>query len=392
MKLVWIYGIWVCLACQRPDHYQPVTSQEDQNLALEKPATASSVENETYAAGRAVDGDDQTFWSSSSDNYKQWLQVDLGTTYQVNKVIINWANGKFATALDVLVSDDGQTWNTAFTTNTNTDTVKNVIEGLNGIGRYVRIQGRGRGGGDRYRVYELEVYGQAPEPTTPAQQVAIDSITARLIRGYLAAGASDSNVSTYLSTMREDGSYADVDYESVTINFPAGTHLNRLKVIATAYRNPASTYYESAEVLGKVRLGLDFYLSKNPSSSNWWYNDIGGPQDYMVPVLLIKGAISQTDLFHYSAYLKDQTVRFAGGGKNLTWIAYISIHKACIEDSYRMLDNAFKAIASPLVIVSTQGDEGIKADYSFHQHHAQLYSGGYGLSILPDFYRAKHCQ
>ena len=52
-----------------------------------------------------------------------------------------------------------------------------------------------------------------------------------------------------------------------------------------------------------------------------------------------------------------------------------------IIQQYNML---FKAIASTLSIVSEQGKEGIKIDGSFHQHHAQIYSGGYGMSLTDD--------
>jgi hypothetical protein len=42
-------------------------------------------------------------------------------------------------------------------------------------------------------------------------------------------------------------------------------------------------------------------------------------------------------------------------------------------------------VASTLVIDTLAGGEGIKTDWSFHQHHAQLYSGGYGLSLISDY-------
>lgn len=82
--------------------------------------------------------------------------------------------------------------------------------------------------------------------------------------------------------------------------------------------------------------------------------------------------------------MKDKIESYIGGGKNLSWIAEIAMHKGCAEDNYSTVQHAFKADASTLSIVSEQGKEGIKIDGSFHQHHAQIYSGGYGMSLTDD--------
>ncbi|MEY9907296.1 hypothetical protein ABIA35_003525 [Catenulispora sp. MAP12-49] len=48
------------------------------NLSQGKPATVSSIENSSYPASNAVDGNSSTRWSSQFSD-PQWLQVDLGT-------------------------------------------------------------------------------------------------------------------------------------------------------------------------------------------------------------------------------------------------------------------------------------------------------------------------
>ena len=47
------------------------------NIALNRPATASSLENSGFPASNAVDGNTGTRWSSAFSD-PQWLEVDLG--------------------------------------------------------------------------------------------------------------------------------------------------------------------------------------------------------------------------------------------------------------------------------------------------------------------------
>lgn len=104
----------------------------------------------------------------------------------------------------------------------------------------------------------------------------------------------------------------------------------------------------------------------------------------MVPLILLKGKISDKKLLHYSSYLQDLTGNKGHKGKNRTWVSAVTIHKGCIENNIELIRIGIKSIASTIKIVPEQGDEGIKVDGSFHQHRPQLYSGGYGLSYVDD--------
>jgi hypothetical protein len=59
------------------------------NLALGRPARASSVETAGFEAGKASDGSLSTRWSSSYAN-NQWWRVDLGAATTVASVVVSW--------------------------------------------------------------------------------------------------------------------------------------------------------------------------------------------------------------------------------------------------------------------------------------------------------------
>lgn len=78
------------------------------DLALNKTATASSVDNSGNPPQNAVDGRTDTRWSSDyADN--QWIQVDLGSTQRFDRLDLTWETA-YAATFAVQVSNDGDTW------------------------------------------------------------------------------------------------------------------------------------------------------------------------------------------------------------------------------------------------------------------------------------------
>ena len=215
-------------------------------------------------------------------------------------------------------------------------------------------------------------------------QKELDELTRRLIASHLEGEVDEEAIGRFMESMQSDGSFPKIDYVTVFAGFPAGTHLKRLKAMAHAYRKPGNKYYNSKKLLNKIQLGFEYWNRMQPKSKNWWFIDIGAPQDYMVALILLKDKISEKKLLQYSAYLEDRTGNQGHKGKNRTWVSDVTIHKGCIENNMELVRIGFESIASTIKIVPRQGDEGIKIDGSFHQHRPQLYSGGYGLSFMDD--------
>lgn len=76
------------------------------NLALNKPVTCSSQQTGNEAP-RAVDGDTGTRWSA--DTFPEWIQVDLGATYSINKTeLVPYLDRAYRYKIEV--STDGATY------------------------------------------------------------------------------------------------------------------------------------------------------------------------------------------------------------------------------------------------------------------------------------------
>ncbi|WP_459801094.1 ThuA domain-containing protein [Herbidospora sp. RD11066] len=126
------------------------------NLALNKTATASSVEAAQYPASAAVDASATTRWASAFAD-PQWIQVDLGQTYTINRVRLLW-EAAYGSAYQIQTSPNGSTWTTVRTV-TGGNGGEDDNTGLNNSARYVRIYGTTRGTAWGYSLFQFEVYG-----------------------------------------------------------------------------------------------------------------------------------------------------------------------------------------------------------------------------------------
>jgi F5/8 type C domain/Ricin-type beta-trefoil lectin domain/Putative Ig domain len=124
------------------------------NIALNKPTTASSLENASFTAAAATDGNTGTRWSSAFSD-PQWLEVDLGTTQSICKVVLNWETA-YATAFQIQTSTDGSTWTPIYSTTTGTGGTQTL--NVSGTGRYIRMYGTARATQYGYSLWEFAAF------------------------------------------------------------------------------------------------------------------------------------------------------------------------------------------------------------------------------------------
>ena len=124
-------------------------------LSQAHPVSASSIQGDPWAAVYAVDGNFGTRWSSAFSD-PQWLEVDLGATHTVTKVVLSWEHA-YATAFQIQVSDNGTTWTDIYSTTTGPGGVQTLQ--VRGSGRYIRMYGTQRATQYGYSLWEFEAFG-----------------------------------------------------------------------------------------------------------------------------------------------------------------------------------------------------------------------------------------
>ena len=130
------------------------TTGED--LAHGKATQASTVEpGSSHVPANAVDGDASTRWGSEHSD-PQWISVDLGATYDLSRVRLNW-EAAYARSYEIQASTDGADWAPVYSTTDGDGGIDDVE--VAGEARYVRIYCAERGTQWGYSLWELNVYG-----------------------------------------------------------------------------------------------------------------------------------------------------------------------------------------------------------------------------------------
>jgi Alpha-1,3-glucanase catalytic domain D2/Alpha-1,3-glucanase catalytic domain D1/NedA-like, galactose-binding domain/CARDB len=134
------------------------------NLAAGRP-TAESGHADVYQSGNVVDGNQGTYWESVNNAFPQWVQVDLGSSVSVNRVVLKIPAGWGARSqtLSIQGSTNGSTF---------TNIVGSAAYGFDPGGgnsvtinftatttRYVRANITANTGWPAGQISELEVYG-----------------------------------------------------------------------------------------------------------------------------------------------------------------------------------------------------------------------------------------
>jgi len=200
-------------------------------------ATASSSERGDLGATSAIDGNDNSRWGSGFTN-NEWLTLDFGTTQTINRVRINWENAH-ATEYDLQVSDDNTNWKTIKHVTGSTGGIEDLV-GLDGQGRYLRMQGIQRSTGYGYSIFEIKAFSggevtppptetpptetppteQPPIPVDPTKPgVALKPVqaTSNAVEGpNSAAMAIDGKANTRWSSEAKDDSWIQFDFGQKT--------------------------------------------------------------------------------------------------------------------------------------------------------------------------------
>ena len=193
-------------------------------------------------------------------------------------------------------------------------------------------------------------------------------------------------VQNWRSQLQEDGSWPDVDYEDQTpSSWLTPVHLRRVIAMAQVYIAPDHDLTGDPALRTDIHQTFDFWLANDFQNPNWWHNMIGVPRDIGSIMVLMQQELTEAQYQQGIEILRRSVIGDATGA-NLTWLATNQLMRGCLEPDPDAIVEAFEAVFAEIRIAEI-GEEGIQADYSFHQHQAVLYSGGYGLWFTYDVAR-----
>jgi hypothetical protein len=224
------------------------------NLALNKMVSASSFQagNETV---KGNDGSGTTRWAAGTGSFPQTWTVDLGASYNLTHIDIDWLNPTSrAYKYKLEGSADGSNFNVLLKDNTGNTTIGNTVDNVTGSARHVRVTVTGSTTGGFASFFECRVYG------TSGPSIRIVNADAKVQSrkrgvGMNALSADDfqalaPGVSWYYNWGNNPGSYVP----------PAGTAMTFYPMVwgnGAGDLNGAATYLASANPKPPVILGIN---------------------------------------------------------------------------------------------------------------------------------------
>jgi chondroitin AC lyase len=181
--------------------------------------------------------------------------------------------------------------------------------------------------------------------------------------------------------MSPDHSWPDIDYsDGAPSAWLLRAHIDRALLLAKAFALTSRDNHPDPALAAAASEALAYWIEHDPHNRNWWWNEIGVPQLTGETALLL-GTACPTAIHDGVIKLLNRSIWTKWTGQNLVWGAGNQIVRGLLTSDPALVSAAYQRIYQEVII--TPG-EGIQADYSFHQHGAQFYSGGYGLGFAQD--------
>lgn len=208
----------------------------------------------------------------------------------------------------------------------------------------------------------------------------LQQLYTNFLNEFLEVPVTNSEAARLMSTIDKKGAWSGIDYNSKQRGrWPVLEHLQNLRSLSKLYLAIDSAYYHNPKVLDKINLALDYWLAYDFVSPNWWYPQIGIPQQ-LAPILLVMESHFTPEQMKSGTKILNRS-KIGMGGQNKVWLSGNVLLKSLLLRDADSVAIAAKAIQGELKISTGLG---IQPDNSFHEHGVMLQQGNYGLSYLGD--------
>lgn len=211
--------------------------------------------------------------------------------------------------------------------------------------------------------------------TIPPEKEMSDQMVVELHQRY---PFDTDSIKAYMERLNDDGSWPDINYaDTKRSGWDAKKHADRILELAKLYHAEGPSCTWSPRISDAIHRALGYWFRTKPVCLNWWYNQIGIPKTFGPAFLLLRTQLTPDELKEAAGVMDN--ARFGMTGQNKVWLAGNVLMKGLLLDDYALVKAARDTIVSE---ITTNSKEGIRSDWSFHQHGPQQQFGNYGLAYL----------
>ena len=209
----------------------------------------------------------------------------------------------------------------------------------------------------------------------------------RVVTEYLLVEVDDEDIADLLATQKQDGTWPGINYQDVSrTGFEHIVHTTNMVDLAKAYRQPNSKYKGSPKVKQAISNALDHWVQNDYFCDNWWYNQIGTPNN-LVAVLLLLGDELPEELVQATQPIIGRAHLNASGARpsgDRIKIAGILAKNLLFLGEKEKFEVVLKVIEGEIKF--TTGSRGLQRDFSFHHRVDRVNNtSSYGLGYADAF-------
>ncbi|MEA2736139.1 MAG: chondroitin lyase [Humisphaera sp.] len=229
-------------------------------------------------------------------------------------------------------------------------------------------------------------------PASPTEND-MNTVRTRLIRSVIsndpaAVAALKADAARHAASLRPDHSWADIEYgDDRRTYWSTQEHARRVLAMSKGVRLSIDAGALDKALLEKTHAALDYWLEKDFQNPNWWHNQIGTPELIGESAVLLQPNLSAQQTEKMLEIMRRSDWK-KWTGQNLVWGCANQVMRGLIENDSQVVAAAYARMYNEVHVTTA---EGIQPDWSFHQHGAQFYSGGYGLQFAQDVPRYSAC-
>ncbi len=207
------------------------------------------------------------------------------------------------------------------------------------------------------------------------------------------AGGSGNRAGAYRNSILANGSWSDVNYNDRSrIDWDPLKHLTRIFAMAVAHNSVSHSLYQNTDLRNKILSAFDYWMTEDPQSDTWWYNQIATPRDIAKVMVIMKPYLSASQIVDGRRVVRRGMPDLSSNpsGTDPLKKALTTSHLAIVTEDNELLRSMLDFVASGVKIKIYDGTEsklidyaGIQADMTYHYHGTLIYNlGSYGSSYL----------
>lgn len=185
-------------------------------------------------------------------------------------------------------------------------------------------------------------------------------------------------IDRYMKNINKDGAWKDINYKDTKRSgWEPRLHPERILEMVKTFMNPDVEYYKSPVLEKCIHSAMNYWFRAGLRCSNWYYNEIGVPRTLGTAFILFDDYLTADERIDAIKIMENS--KFGMTGQNKVWLAGNVLMKAVLQNDLDLVRQARDTIVSE---ITKSGAEGIKDDWSFHQHGPQQQFGNYGLAYI----------